>query len=340
MAQRFGSGTPEAVGVDFSFSDDQVMFRDAVSDLLSKECPPEAVRAAWENDTGRTSGLWEALAEMGVVGMTAPTSAGGLGMDETDLVLLLEEAGRAALPEPLLEHTAVGIPTLAEAGGPVAEAWLEQAAAGEATLGAGASDGYAVGAAACELVLLIGEQVRAVPTDGASLVEHRSIDGSRRLFEVSGDAVALDADPALAFDRAAAAAAAQCVGVAQHLLDATVAYAAQRFQFGKPVGSYQAVKHHLADTAFKIEFARPAARHAAWCIAAADPDRSRDVSLAKALASEAVDLAARTALQCHGAIGYTYEYDLHLWMKRGWALSACWGDAAWHRNRIAVALGI
>jgi len=83
--------------VDFSFSDDQVMFRDAVSDLLSKECPPEAVRAAWENDTGRTSGLWEALAEMGVVGMTAPTSAGGLGMDETDLVLLLEEAGRAAL---------------------------------------------------------------------------------------------------------------------------------------------------------------------------------------------------------------------------------------------------
>lgn len=326
--------------MDFSFGDDQIMFQEAVRDLLANECTPEVVRAAWENDTGRSVGLWGALAEMGVVGMTAPESAGGLGMDETDLVLLLEEAGRAALPEPLLEHTAVGIPTLSEAGGPVAEAWLERAAAGEATLGAGPDDGYTVGAAACDLVLLIGEQVRAVPVDAASLVEHRSIDGSRRLFEVEGDDVVIDADPGLAFDRAAGAAAAQCVGAAQHLLDATVEYVAQRYQFGKPVGTYQAVKHHLANTALKIEFARPAARHAAWCIAVGDPDRSRDVSLAKALASDAVDLAARTALQCHGAIGYTFEYDLHLWMKRGWALSAAWGDAAWHRNRIATALGI
>ncbi|MDE0117277.1 MAG: acyl-CoA/acyl-ACP dehydrogenase [bacterium] len=326
--------------MDFSFSDDQIMFQEAVRDLLANECPPEVVRAAWENDTGRTDGLWASLAEMGVVGMTAPESAGGLGMDETDLVLLLEEAGRAALPEPLLEHTAVGIPTLAEAGGSVAEAWLERAAAGEATLGAGPDDGYAPGAATCDLVLLIGGQIRAVPVGSASLVEHRSVDGSRRLFEVDGDAVVLDADAALAFDRAAAAAAAQCVGVAQHLLDTTVEYAAQRFQFGKPVGSYQAVKHHLANTALKIEFARPAVRHAAWCIATGEPDRSRDVSLAKALAAEAVDLAARTALQCHGAIGYTFEYDLHLWMKRGWALSAVWGDAAWHRNRIAEALGM
>lgn len=326
--------------MDFSFSDDQIMFQEAVRDLLANECPAEVVRAAWENETGRADGLWTALAEMGVVGMTAPTSAGGLGMDETDLVLLLEEAGRAALPEPLLEHTAVGIPTLAEAGGPMADAWLERAAAGEATLGAGPDNGYAVGAAACELVLLVGDQIRAVPVDGASLVEHRSIDGSRRLFELDGEAAVLDADPALAFDRAAAGAAAQCVGVAQHLLDATVEYVAQRYQFGKPVGTYQAVKHHLANTALKIEFARPAARHAAWSIAVGDPDRSRDVSLAKALASETVDVAARTALQCHGAIGYTFEYDLHLWMKRGWALSAAWGDAAWHRNRIAAALGI
>ena len=326
--------------MDFSFSDDQLMFQEAVRDFLASECPPEVVRAAWENDTGRTDGLWAALAEMGVVGMTAPESAGGLGMDEIDLVLLLEEAGRAALPEPLLEHTAVGLPTLAEAGGPVAEAWLERAAAGEATLGAGPDRGYAVGAASCDLVLLIGDQVRAVPVAGASLVEHQSVDGSRRLFEVDGDAVVLDADPVVAFDRAAAAAAAQCVGVAQHLLDATVEYVAQRYQFGKPVGSYQAVKHHLANAALKTEFARPAARHAAWCIAVSDPNRSRDVSLAKALASEAVDLASRTALQCHGAIGYTSEYDLHLWMKRGWALSAAWGDAAWHRNRIAAALGL
>ena len=326
--------------MDFSFSDDQIMFQEAVRDLLANECPPEVVRAAWENDTGRSEGLWAALAEMGVVGMTAPESAGGLGMDETDLVLLLEEAGRAALPEPLLEHTAVGIPTLAEVDAPWAKVWLELAAANLAVLSTGPKDGYTVGAASCDVVLLIGDHVRAVWMHKAKLVERPSIDRSRRLFEVYGEAIVVDADPALAFDRAAAAAAAQCVGVAQHLLDATVEYVAQRYQFGKPVGAYQAVKHHLANAALKIEFARPAARHAAWCIAVGDPDRSRDVSLAKALASEAVDLAARTALQCHGAIGYTFEHDLHLWMKRGWALSAAWGDAAWHRNRIADALGI
>ena len=190
--------------MDFSFSDDQLMFRDAVRDLLANECPPAVVRSAWENETGRTDGLWAALAEMGVVGMTAPESAGGLGMDETDLVLLLEEAGRAALPEPLLEHTAVGLPTLAEAGGPVAEAWLERAAVGEATLAAGPAEGYTVNAASSDLVLLIGDQVQAVPVTDASLVEHQSIDGSRRLFEVAGDATVLDADPAVAFDRAAA----------------------------------------------------------------------------------------------------------------------------------------
>ncbi|WP_420638699.1 acyl-CoA dehydrogenase family protein [Candidatus Poriferisocius sp.] len=326
--------------MEFSFSDDQRMFQEVVRDFLAKECPPAVVRAAWDSGTGRTDGLWAELAEMGVVGMTAPASAGGLGMDEVDLVLLLEEAGRAALPEPLLEHTAVGLPTLAEAGGPVAEAWLERAATGAATLGAAPVGGYAVGAASCDLVVLVGEDVRAVEVAGASLVEHPSVDGSRRLFEVDGDSVVLDADPARAFDRAAGAAAGLCVGVAQYLLEATVDYVAQRYQFGKPVGSYQAVKHHLANAALKVEFARPAVHRAAWCLATDDGDRSRDVSLAKALASEAVDLAARTALQCHGAIGYTFEYDLHLWMKRGWALSACWGDAAWHRNRIAAALGI
>ncbi len=326
--------------MDFSFNDDQIMFQEAVRDFLANECPPEVVRAAWENATGRTNGLWDGLIEMGVVGMTGPESAGGLGMDETDLVLLLEEAGRAAMPEPLLEHTAVGIPTLAEAGGPAVETWLERATTGEATVAVGPGDGYVVNAASSDLVLLIDDHVRAVPVADASLVEHPSVDGSRRLFEVTGPGVVLDADPALAFDRAAAAAAAICVGVAQQLLDATVEYVSQRYQFGKPVGTYQAVKHHLANSALQIEFARPAARHAAWCISVDDPRRSRDVSLAKALASEAVDLAARTALQCHGAIGYTFEYDLHLWMKRGWALSAAWGDAAWHRNRIAEALGI
>ena len=122
------------------------------------------------------------------------------------------------------------------------------------------------------------------------------------------------------------------------MLDLTVEYAKARQQFGVPIGSFQAVKHHLADSRIAIEFARPLVYRAAWSITEGDPDASTHVSMAKALASEAATLTAGQALQCHGAIGYSYEYDLHLFMKRAWALAATWGDAAWHRARVGRAI--
>ena len=125
------------------------------------------------------------------------------------------------------------------------------------------------------------------------------------------------------------------------MLDLTVAYVAERKQFGVPIGSQQAVKHHLADAAMKLRVRRPRrlrARPGRW--PPAPPPRSRDVSMAKALASDAARLTGRQALQCHGAIGYTVEYDLHLYLKRAEALARAWGDAAWHRRRVADALGI
>ena len=105
-----------------------------------------------------------------------------------------------------------------------------------------------------------------------------------------------------------------------------------------PIGSFQAVKHHLANARLALEIARPLVYRAAWFIAHDDPEREVAVSLAKASASDAATLAARVALQCHGAIGYTTEYDLHLFMKRAWALAATWGDAAWHRARVERAI--
>lgn len=332
--------------MDFSFTDDQLLFRDTVADLLAKECPPELVRQTWENETGRTDRLWPMLAEMGVVGLTAPEAAGGYGLSEVDLVLLVEAAGHAALPEPLVDHTAVAIPALAEASGPEAQGWLSAAAAGDIVLATAIGGArYAVGAEQADLLIVqSGAELYAVESASATLTPHPSIDGSRRLSAIdwsSGAATRLEgADPKRAFDRGAVATAAACVGVAQHLLDVTVDYVGEREQFGKPVGVNQAVKHHLSNTAMALEFARPATYRAAWCVANDDPVRERDVSMAKALASDAVDLACRTSLQCHGAIGYTYEYDLQLWMKRGWALAASWGDAAWHRNRVGIALGI
>ena len=134
--------------------------------------------------------------------------------------------------------------------------------------------------------------------------------------------------------RLALGAAAQLVGLGQRMLDLTVDYVKQREQFGVPIGSFQAVKHHLADALKELAFARPAVLRAGATMEA------RDISMAKALASDAASLTGRQALQCHGAIGYTVEYDLHLYLKRAEALARTWGDAAWHRRRVATALGL
>jgi alkylation response protein AidB-like acyl-CoA dehydrogenase len=128
------------------------------------------------------------------------------------------------------------------------------------------------------------------------------------------------------------------IGLARRLLEVTVEYVQVRRQFGRPVGSFQAVKHHLADALGKLELAAPVVYRAAVALAHAEPARAVRVSMAKAVASDAASFVAGTALQCHGAIGYAFENDLHLWMKRVWALAAAWGDAAWHRARVADAV--
>lgn len=334
----------------FAFTDQQLLFRDAVRDVLQKECGPEKVRQAWANESGRLPALWTALAELGITGLTAPESLGGLGMDERDLVLLLEEAGRAALPEPLLETTAVAVPLLLDAGdSPRAESlrerWLPAVVAGEATLAVGLeSSPFVLGAGAADLLLLQrGNALYALPPDAVSLNPQASVDGARRLFTVewaeSDSHLVVQGDVAAralesAFDRGALGASAQLLGIAQHLIDVTVEYAKVREQFGKPIGSFQAVKHLLADALLKLEFARPLVYRAADSVARGLPERQTHVSMGKAYASDAALHVARVALQCHGAIAYTVEYDLHLWMKRAWALAAAWGDAAWHRARV------
>ncbi len=135
-------------------------------------------------------------------------------------------------------------------------------------------------------------------------------------------------------------AAAQLVGLGQRMLDMTVDHVKAREQFGVPIGSFQAVKHHLADALMELSFARPAVHRAAWSMAHRASTTERDVSMAKAMASDAASFVGRQALQCHGAIGYTVEYDLHRFLKRTWVLARSHGDAAWHRDRIARALEI
>lgn len=307
----------------FAFTGEQLEMRDAVHDFLEKECPPALVREAWANETGR-SGLWGKLGNLGVLGVLAPESHGGLGGTFLDVVLLLEETGRAALPEPVVEHAAVALPELADPSA---------AAAGEITVTVGLPRSDLVPYAdTADLLLLDGE---AVGRDAVEPVRRESVDGSRRLFTVGRGRFGAGGER---FERGALGTAGQLLGLAQSMLDVTVEYAKARHQFGVPIGSFQAIKHKLADVRLAIEFARPVVYRAAYSVAHDDPQRSVHVSMAKAYASDAALLAARHALQVHGAIGYSYEHDLHLWLKRAWALAASWGDAAWHRDRVGRAI--
>jgi alkylation response protein AidB-like acyl-CoA dehydrogenase len=247
----------------------------------------------------------------------------------------------------------VGTPLLRDAGPPaLRDHWLPRVASGEAVLAVGLQGApYVAFAGEADLLLLQhGDELHAVPRGAVALTAQPSVDGARRLSSVAFSPV--DGAPATcfasgeearrhaaaAFDRGALAAAAELSGIGRRLIDTTVAYACVREQFGKPIGSFQAVKHHLASALVRLEMALPLVYRAAYSVARGDPDRPVHVSMAKAQASEAALGAARAALQCHGAIGYTVEHDLHLWMKRAWALAAAWGDAAFHRARVADAV--
>ena len=314
----------------FAFTEDQLLFAEGLRDMLSKECPPSRVRAVWDDGSGHDPALWAQLAEMGVLSMLVPESAGGMGGTEVDLVLLLEELGRAAVPGPVLETAAVVAPALAsslEAGVSVI---------GSAAIGPdGSRAPYVPHAQVAEVVLVPGGIVR---TAGATLTDVEGIDGGRRLSEVTGPVEAFAYDEDLAFDRGALAASAYLVGLSSWMIDTAAEYARQREQYGRPIGVNQAVKHRLADALLKVEFAKPALYRAAWSVSVGEPTRSRDVSMAKAFASDAAYRATRSSMQVHGAIGYTWEADLQLWMKKAWALQRAWGDATWHRRRVASAV--
>jgi alkylation response protein AidB-like acyl-CoA dehydrogenase len=333
--------------VRFAFTDDQKLFRDTLRALLEKECTGDLVRRAWsEAGSGRSPELWGKLAELGVVGLTVPEADGGLGLSEIDLVLLLEESGRAALPEPLVETTAIGVPLLVDsANSEIRRTWLPRIAGGQARLTVGLEGAAFVSDAHVADLLLLqrGDELHGVPRADVVLEPEHSVDGARRLFRVTwspSPATRIAAGPtaqgavARAFERGALGVSSVLLGLARHLIDATVEYAKVRKQFGSAIGSFQAVKHHLADALVKLEFARPVVYRAAYSMSHRSESAPLHVSMAKVYASEAALLAARTALQCHGAIGYSYEHDLHLWMKRAWALAATWGDASWHRARV------
>jgi len=334
-------------------SAEQEQFAASLHGLLAAADVPGAARQWAGGDRADGLGLWRKLAGLGVSGLAVPQRYGGLGADFADVVVACEELGHHAVPGPVAETTAA-VPALIAglADERLSARWLPALAAGDlvATLALPPWRPYAADADAAGLILLAEPGAVRLASAGA---RHRSVDPARSLSEVSGREVlaqtpAVAAAVARAREAGALACAAQLLGAGRALLEASVSHARQRVQFGRPVGAFQAVKHQLADVAIALEFAGPLLGAAAAAVTLDGPAKggtvkggattARDVSAAKVACTSAAQAAARAALQVHGAIGYTQEHDLYLWLTKVRALAGAWGSQSEHRARVMAAV--
>ncbi len=332
--------------MDFRFTDEQTMTADVVRDLVADLCQPADLRRLMASGEPFDQNRWAKIQELGLQSALVAEEKGGLGLQPVDFVQVAEACGYACLPEPLVEAYGVAIPLLAETGSDAAAKVVEAALEGSALIAFGHPANPFVERADTADWLLIAKSggLDLVKTSDAMCTLQPSIDPFRRLFSVQYDEAAalrigaqsgIEGPIASAFDRGALFAAAQMLGIAQRCVDLAVDYAKERQQFGKPIGSYQALKHQLATVQVKIEFARPVLHAAAAMLPQANALSRARVSHAKLAACEAADLAARNAIQVHGAMGYSWEVDVHFFLKRAIALSEWWGGPAFHRRRVA-----
>lgn len=319
--------------MNFEIDEGQRDFAKSIDAALGSADLPATVRAWSAGDTGPGRKVWATLAELGVTALAVPEEQDGIGAHPVDLVVALERVGYWNVPGPVAESIAVAPVLLA------GDSRAAALAAGEiiATVAVSGFMPRAVDADSADLILIgDGNQVH----DGTAGQAHQSVDLSRKLFDISTSGSPWSANVERAVEFGALGTAALLIGAGQALLDAAVDYAKQRTQFGRVIGSYQAIKHKLADVHIALELARPLVYGAALSLAETSPDTARDVSAAKVAAAEAGLLAARSALQTHGAIGFTSEHDLSLSLLRVQALRSAWGDPAAHRRRLLEVLSV
>jgi alkylation response protein AidB-like acyl-CoA dehydrogenase len=377
--------------MDIGFSEEQELLRDTARKFLDSACTTKFVRERMATPEAVTPEFWSQIAEQGWLGINFSEDDGGSGLGLVDLVVLMEEMGRAVMPGPYLATALLGGAAIREAGlASQRQEYLPRIAAGElkATLAATESNarwdasGVTMAAQSSRAgftlsgsklfvpdahladIIIVATRTRygmtmedgvslfAVPKDvaGLSISLMPSIDETRKLCEVRLDNVALphtaligelhEGWRALArvYDGAAVALAAEMCGGAQRVLEMTVDYAKLREAFGKPIGSYQGVKHKCADMLVEVENAKSLTYYAAWAVDEKQADAPLAVSMAKAYASDAGRKVSNAGIQLHGGIGMTWEHDLHLYMKRAKASEVAFGDATWHRERVASLL--
>jgi alkylation response protein AidB-like acyl-CoA dehydrogenase len=364
--------------VYFDLNDEQQAIKSTAHDFLAARYGSERVRKLIESENSFEQADWEEMAELGWPGLALPEEWGGQGLGIVELAVLFEEMGYAVAPSPLFSNTIAGLALAHCGTDGQRDRWLRPLAAGEkrgtpALWDAGASaipGGFTMeGRPDGDGLVLDGEKVLVMDAEvadfflvatsdgrrhivertagGVSVTAEPSIDLTRRLYSVRFDGVRVFPDDTLpaedaayrpVFLRACVALAAESTGVAQRTLEMAVAYAKDRKQFGRPIGSYQAVSHRCAQMLLETENARSVVYGAAWA-ADADPESlPLAASVAKAYASDAGWRVPDASIQVHGGIGFTWEHDLHFFLKRGRANAAMLGDAKWHRERVADAV--
>jgi alkylation response protein AidB-like acyl-CoA dehydrogenase len=361
--------------VYFDLNDEQQAIKSTAREFLAARYKSERIRELAESEHGFEQADWEEMAGLGWPGLALPEEWGGQGLGIVELAVLFEEIGYALAPSPLLSNTVAGLALAANGTDEQKERWLRPLAAGEARGTVALFDAGTparIGEFEMEAradgdgVVLDGEKVLVLDAGSADFLLVATADGRRHLVERGADGVTVSAEPSIdltrrlysvrfdgvrvgpeatleggqtdylpVFWRACVAVAAESTGVAQRALEMAVEYAKDRQQFGRPIGSYQAVSHRCAQMLLETENSRSAVYGAAWA-ADADPDSlPLAASMAKAYASDAGWRVPDASIQVHGGIGFTWEHDLHLFLKRGRANAALFGDARWHRERVA-----
>ena len=290
--------------MNFAFSEEQEELRSAVKRFLQEKSPETEVRRLMETEEGYDPAVWSQMADqLGLQSLITPEEYGGSGFSYVELIVVLEEMGNALLCAPFFSTVALATNALLTCGD-------EQA---KKDLIPGLASGERIGT----LAIPEGTPARLVGTDGGAA------EGLTKTL-----------------DLAAVALAAEQVGGAQHCLDSSVDYAKNRIQFGRPIGSFQAIKHKCADMLLEVESAKSAAYYAGWAAAEDSDELPVVASLAKSYCSEAYFHAAAENIQIHGGIGFTWEHDAHLYFKRAKSSELLLGDPAYHRELLAQRIGL
>ena len=372
--------------MNFGFNEEQELLRSTARKFFENECASQVVRTLMETPEGVTPALWSKVAEQGWLGLTYPEAYDGMGLGLVDLVVLMEEMGRAVVPGPYFSAVLLGGGIILEAGSEAQKKeWLPKIAGGQARVTLAwmepsaelGPDGITLAAlekggtytlsgtklfvhdAHTADAIVVAARTGKSGADGISLflvpkgakgltvTLLPTMDQTRKLCEVTLKDVSLGADARLGeigggwtalarvLDRATVALCAEMCGGAQKVLDMTVEYAKIRQAFGRPIGSYQGVKHKAADMLVDVENSKSITYYAAWAMDEGVSEGPLAVSMAKAYVSDAYRRVSANGIQLHGGIGFTWEHDLHLYFKRAKGSEFTFGDATFHRERVA-----